>query len=202
MGKNSWVANSLDRTGFAKWANSEVKRPLMNPSSEEEELLPNSQTEKVRVSTTERRLPDDSFITKMKKYTKLILSVVAVISFFSFVFYKFCYDRLYNVMQVLEVFGTPDDPSVQPCTSEEEWVPPTWQNHGPSLHLFSAHCSASSDSPSNVAYGSREQQKQWREYLPFPIWKLGRTTLPSLSPASQSSQTRCPMQSRFTLLEG
>ena len=38
----------MDGTGFAKWAASEVKRPLMNPSSEEEELLPNSQTEKVR----------------------------------------------------------------------------------------------------------------------------------------------------------
>merc|ERR1711971_574916 len=102
--QNSLFANSLDGTGFAKWANSEVQRSLMNPSSEEEELLPNP--EKVRVSTTERRLPDDSFITKMKKYTKLILSVVAVISFFSFIFYKFRYDRLYNVMQVLEVFGT------------------------------------------------------------------------------------------------
>merc|ERR1711936_720333 len=103
------------------------------------------------VSTTERRLPDDSFFTKMKKYTKLILSVVAVISFFSFIFYKFRYDRLYNVMQVLEVFGTPDDPSVQPCTSEDAWVPPTWQSHGASLHLYSAHCSSSSDSTSKCS---------------------------------------------------
>merc|ERR1712130_563557 len=173
--QNSWVANSLDGTGFAKWANSEVKRPLMNPSSEEEELLPNSETEKVRVSTTERRVPDDSFITKMKKYTKLILSVVAVISFFSFVFYKFRYDRLYNVMQVLEVFGTPDDPSVQPCTTmdplftsiQSTVLPPLTQPQNvqgsPSWGYPPPH------PPSNVAYGSREQQKQWREYLPFPI---------------------------------
>ena len=46
----------------------------------------------------------------MKKYTKLVLSVTAVISFICFLIYKYRYDRLYNVMQVLEVFGTPDDP--------------------------------------------------------------------------------------------
>ena len=45
--QKSCVANSFDGTGFAKWADSEVERPLMNPSSEEEELLPNSLTEKV-----------------------------------------------------------------------------------------------------------------------------------------------------------
>merc|ERR1711936_402747 len=125
---------------------------LMNLSSEEEQLLPTSlEVGKVRVSGTERRTPDDSFLTKMKKYTKLILSVVAVVSFFSFIFYKFRYDRLYNVLQVLEVFGTPDDPSVQPCTSEDAWVPPTWQSHGASLHLYSAHCSSSSDSTSKCS---------------------------------------------------
>merc|ERR1712203_364042 len=143
--------------------------------SEEEELLPNTQTEKVRVSTTERRLPDDSFITKMKKYTKLILSVVAVISFFSFIFYKFRYDRLYNVMQVLEVFGTPDDPSVQPCTSEDAWLPPTWQSHGPSLHLYSAHCSSTADSESKCSRVSILAVSTSSPSLQCRLWIEGAT---------------------------
>ena len=58
----------------------------------------------------DRRAAEDSNITKMKKYTKLVLAIVAIISFFCFMLYKYRYDRLYNVMQVLEVFGTPDDP--------------------------------------------------------------------------------------------
>ena len=49
--------------------------------------------------------------------------------------------------------------------------------------------------------GLREPQKHLRESLPLPIWKLETTTLPSLSPASQSSLTRCLTQSPFTLLE-
>ena len=35
--------------------------------------------------------------------------VAAVISTFLFAVYKLKYDRLYHVMQVLEVFGTPSD---------------------------------------------------------------------------------------------
>merc|ERR1711936_568387 len=123
---------------------------LMNLSSEEEQLLPTSlEVGKVRLSGTERRAPDDSFLSKMKKNTKLILSLVAVVSFFSFIFYKFRYDRLYNVMQVLEVFGTPDDPAFKPCENQDEdgpaWLPPTWQSPSPSLHLYSAHCLSSPD---------------------------------------------------------
>ena len=37
---------------------------------------------------------------KMKKYTKLVLAVVAVVSSLCFIIYKYRYDRLYHVMQV------------------------------------------------------------------------------------------------------
>jgi len=127
------------------------------------------------VSGTERRAPDDSFLTKMKKYTKLILSVIAVVSFFSFIFYKFRYDRLYNVMQVLEVFGTPDDPSVQPCTSEDAWVPPTWQSHGPSLHLYSAHCTSTADSESKCSRVSILAVSTSSPSLQCRLWIEGAT---------------------------
>lgn len=86
----------------------------------------------------------------MKKYTKLVLVVTALLSTLCFLFYKFRYDRLYNVLQVLEVFGTPDDPSFKDC--EEKSViqrpislPPTWQRVDDSLYLFSAYCEKSSD---------------------------------------------------------
>ena len=36
----------------------------------------------------------------MKKYTKLVLALVAVISSLCFLIYKYRYDRLYHVMQV------------------------------------------------------------------------------------------------------
>lgn len=37
----------------------------------------------------------------MKKYTKLILCIIALISSLCFVIYKYRYDRLYHVMQVM-----------------------------------------------------------------------------------------------------
>ena len=46
---------------------------------------------------------------KMKKYYKLVLVVVTVISLVSFIFYKTQYDKLYNVLEVLEFFGPGPD---------------------------------------------------------------------------------------------
>eukprot|EP00092_Neocalanus_flemingeri_P052211 GFUD01060957.1.p2 GENE.GFUD01060957.1~~GFUD01060957.1.p2 ORF type:complete len:113 (+),score=49.24 GFUD01060957.1:75-413(+) len=84
----------------------------------------------------------------MKKYTKLVLTVVAIISSLCFIIYKYRYDRLYNVMQVLEVFGTPDDPSCVPCdlspgdlqASPPLQLTPAWQQVSPTVHLYSAYC--------------------------------------------------------------
>ena len=39
-------------------------------------------------------------VSGMKKYTKLVLALVAVISSLCFLIYKYRYDRLYHVMQV------------------------------------------------------------------------------------------------------
>ena len=42
----------------------------------------------------------------MKKVSKLALVLVATISFLCFLFYKSRYDKLYNVLEVLEFFGS------------------------------------------------------------------------------------------------
>ena len=81
----------------------------------------------------------------MKKYTKLVLSVVAIISTLCFLLYKYRYDRLYNVLAVLEVFGTPDNTSLASSTACAKTVPiqqlnPAWQQVSPSLALYSAYC--------------------------------------------------------------
>lgn len=45
---------------------------------------------------------------KMKKISKCILLIVTLISLVCLVFYKTQYDKLYNVLQVLEFFGSDD----------------------------------------------------------------------------------------------
>jgi len=77
----------------------------------------------------------------MKKYTKLVLMVVAIMSSLCFLIYKYRYDRLYNVLQVMEVFGTPDDPSCVPCVPPPPLqLSPAWQQVSPTVHLYSAYC--------------------------------------------------------------
>ena len=77
----------------------------------------------------------------MKKYTKLVLMVVAIISSLCFLIYKYRYDRLYNVLQVMEVFGSPDDPSCVPCVPPPPLqLSPAWQQVSPTVHLYSAYC--------------------------------------------------------------
>jgi len=77
----------------------------------------------------------------MKKYTKLVLMVVAIISSLCFLIYKYRYDRLYNVLQVMEVFGTPDDPSFVPCkTPPPLQLSPAWQQVDHAIYLYSAYC--------------------------------------------------------------
>ena len=83
----------------------------------------------------------ESSKSTMKKYTKLILVVVAIISSFCFLIYKYRYDRLYNVLQVMEVFGTPDDPSFVPCKVPSPiQIPPVWSQSQLNIHLYSAYC--------------------------------------------------------------
>jgi len=48
-------------------------------------------------------------LTNMRKYYKLALMVVTVLSLVCFAFYKTQYDRLYKVLQVLEYFGNDGD---------------------------------------------------------------------------------------------
>ena len=49
----------------------------------------------------------------MRKYSKLLLLVVTVVSLVFLAFYKTQYDKLYGVLQVLEYFGEPDQDTKQ-----------------------------------------------------------------------------------------
>jgi hypothetical protein len=46
----------------------------------------------------------------MKKYQQLLIVSLGLLSFISFLIYKHEYDRLRNVLEVLEVFGSPPPP--------------------------------------------------------------------------------------------
>lgn len=46
----------------------------------------------------------------MKKYQQLLIAALGLLSFISFLIYKHEYDRLRNVLEVLEVFGSPPPP--------------------------------------------------------------------------------------------
>jgi len=48
----------------------------------------------------------------MKKYHQLLIVSLGVLSFISFLIYKHEYDRLRNVLEVLEVFGSPPPPAI------------------------------------------------------------------------------------------
>jgi len=93
----------------------------------------------------EKRLRRDEKTNKMKKYLKLVLVVIAVVSLISFIFYKHKYDRLYNVMEVLEIFGTPEDPNFK-CPNAGSQTSPrlgqvsSWQRITDNLYVYSAYC--------------------------------------------------------------
>lgn len=79
----------------------------------------------------------------MKKFNKCIIVIAAVVSTLLLCIYKLKYDRLYNVMQVLEVFGTPSQ--VHSCEKKnamKEIIVPSWVTVQPGIHAYSAHCSS------------------------------------------------------------
>lgn len=82
----------------------------------------------------------------MKKYSKLALVLIALVSSVFFLFYKLRYDRLYNVMQVLEVFGSPASSAAGRCIDVSTipiiGVAPTWRFFANHLYVYSAHCTA------------------------------------------------------------
>ena len=75
----------------------------------------------------------------MKKYSKLLLGLLAAVSSLCFIIYKYRYDRLYHVMQVLEVFGSPEDGLAAPGRSLS--ISPGWVGLGGGIWLYSAYCS-------------------------------------------------------------
>jgi len=104
----------------------------------------NSDEELLITVKTERRGGETSKLQTMKKYTKLSLCITAILSTLCFFFYKYRYDRLYNVIQVLEVFGTPDDPSFKSCSSPPPVsMPPSWHRLSDSVYLYASYCEAS-----------------------------------------------------------
>ena len=49
---------------------------------------------------------------KMRKFSKLTLVIITAVSLLCFLFYKIQYDKLYNVLQMLEFFGTAQQQTV------------------------------------------------------------------------------------------
>ncbi|CAB4062186.1 unnamed protein product [Lepeophtheirus salmonis] len=93
----------------------------------------------------------------MRKYYKLILVAVTLISLLFFIFYKTQYDKLYNVLQVLEFYGTnkesgaltpnASDPScpklnlfLEDYNRRESDPLPTWKSLNDNLWIYSAYC--------------------------------------------------------------
>jgi len=114
----------------------------------------------------------------MKKYTKLVLVVVALVSSICFLMYKYRYDRLYNVLQVMEVFGTPDDPQCVKCKPPAPLaLSPAWHFLSPATHIYSAYCDPPGQSFCNqvtalgVSNGSEEKLrcKLWYEKAAQPM---------------------------------
>ena len=100
----------------------------------------------------------------MKKVSKLALVLVATISFLCFLFYKSRYDKLYNVLEVLEFFGSDKVNEIKSTrfvilkyfmknkeiiihnqsfyfSSNSIFHPPSWQHVSNSLYVYSAFCS-------------------------------------------------------------
>jgi len=79
----------------------------------------------------------------MKKFTKCTFVIAAVVSTLFLCIYKLKYDRLYNVMQVLEVFGTPSEfHSCERKNAVKEINVPSWVAIQPGIQAYSAHCSS------------------------------------------------------------
>jgi len=95
--------------------------------------------ESLLLDKSHRVRENENCCVKMKKFNKLGLCLIAVVSTIFLLFYKLKYDRLYSVMQVLEVFGSPKSNS---CESED-WLDrpsPTWRQLSQDVAVYSGGC--------------------------------------------------------------
>ena len=82
----------------------------------------------------------------MRKYYTLVLITVTVVSFVCLVFYKTQYDKLYNVLQVLEFFGSEPNSAKGPLwenaflSGVETFRPPSFQRINDNAFVYSAFC--------------------------------------------------------------
>eukprot|EP00094_Tigriopus_californicus_P007276 TCALIF_07003-PB protein Name:"Protein of unknown function" AED:0.35 eAED:0.35 QI:0/0.75/0.6/1/0.75/0.6/5/124/426 len=78
----------------------------------------------------------------MRKYYKLALFLVAAFSFVCFLFYKTQYDKLYNVLEVLEFFGNGKTAGLGGCSTLIT-RPPAFQRLSDDIYTYSAFCERS-----------------------------------------------------------
>ena len=76
----------------------------------------------LRRRSERRRTHPDQEPKTMKKYTKLLLAIVAVISSLFFIIYKYRYDRLYHVMQVKKWYHSPSMLDLIETHSTSSWI--------------------------------------------------------------------------------
>ena len=114
--------------------------------------------------------PASSHPGVMKKYSKLLLGLLAAVSSLCFLIYKYRYDRLYHVMQVLEVFGSPEDVSGQGRSLE---VSPGWLGVGDGVWLYSAHCAGGCHEVAVLGLVEREHNAAVTADLQCALWYEG-----------------------------
>ena len=82
----------------------------------------------------------------MRKYYTLVLITVTLVSLVCLVFYKTQYDKLYNVLQVLEFFGSEPNSAKSPLWEKallpgvETFRPPSFQRINDNVFVYSAFC--------------------------------------------------------------
>ena len=122
----------------------EVQLPLLTP--------PDTPQKQV-LQTRPRKQEELTLSDKMRKYYKLLLVIVTVVSLVCFIFYKTQYDKLYNVLEVLEFFGNNDGIIPGPrgvVTSSPSWIPPAFQRINDDAFVYSAFCQYRTPAPDAV----------------------------------------------------
>ena len=126
----------------------------MNDDEDFEPLL-SHETDDIGFPNHPPKLKKNSNICdKMRKYYKLFMIVVTLVSVVCLLFYKTQYEKLYKVLEVLEFFGNDvqsKDGSFQ-CSTKGylPWTPPAFQRINNGHFIYSAFCTPSLDVTPNI----------------------------------------------------
>jgi len=150
-----------------------------------------------------RRTHPDQEPKTMKKYTKLLLAIVAVISSLFFIIYKYRYDRLYHVMQVLEVFGSPDQSGGSSLHSYVSSITvPSWQNMGQGVWIYAAYCSSACSQVIAIGFMTQTVELKcslWYEGATQPLQGILSVTTDDSNASIFTCESKYPDKTPFAL---